>query len=139
MLYESLPKNEAVFDFEAVGDTTGETYKGQFTVRCVLNIAGRHSLELEKTRLMADYANPSSGLAGIAISLATVRAKIVDAPAWWKNSDEGSQIIDENIVFALYDKCNEVEAKWRDSLKKDADDVQSTSDQKEEAETAPKE
>jgi len=127
MLYESLPKNESVFDFEAKGETTGETYKGQFTVMCVLNMSGRHALELEKTRLMADYANPSRGLAGIAISLATVRAKIIDAPAWWKNSDEGSLIIDENVVLTLYDKCNEVEAKWRKSLKSQSEEAQADS------------
>jgi hypothetical protein len=130
MLYDSLPKNEAVVDFKAVGETTGETYEGQFTVMCVLNMAGRHSLELEKTRLQADYANPSRGLAGIAISLATVRAKVLEAPAWWKNSDEGSLIIDENVILSLYDKCNEVEANWRKELKKESEVAKATLDEK---------
>ena len=127
MLYDSLPKNEATFDFDEVGETTGERYKGQFTVMCVLNMAGRHALELEKTRLMADYANPSRGLAGIAITLATVRAKIIEAPAWWKNSDDGSQIIDENVVLELFDKCNQVETQWRKQLKEQAEEAKAES------------
>lgn len=130
MLYDSLPKNEAVFDLKVVGDTTGETYEGQFTVTCVLNMSGRHALELEKTRLQADYANPSRGLAGIAVHLATVRAKILESPAWWKNSDEGSLIIDENVTYALYDKCNEVEAEWRKELKKKSEEAKATLDEK---------
>lgn len=132
MLYDSLPKNEETFEFKEVGDTTGHVYEGKFTVMCVLNMAGKHSLELEKTRLMADYANPSRGLAGIAISLATVRAKILDAPSWWDNSDGGSLIIDENVVLALYDKCNQVEANWRKQLREQAETAKAESEPKKE-------
>jgi hypothetical protein len=119
-MYDSLPKNQRTFDLDLVGDTTGEQYVGQFTVKCVLDMSGKHALELEKTRLMADYANPSRGLVGIAVSLATVRAKIVEAPAWWKNSDDGAKVMDENIILALYDKCNEMEAEWRKELREKA-------------------
>lgn len=123
-MYNVLPKNEQSFDIDMVGETTNLQYKGTFTAKCVLNIAGKHSLELEKTRLMADYANPSAGLAGIAIALATIRAKIVDGPAWWKDSDMGSTIMDENVIFKMYDECNRVEASWRESLKKTAEEAQ---------------
>ena len=129
-MYENLPKNERAFDVDVEGDTTGLKYKGQFTVKCVLNMAGKHALELEKTRLMADYANPSRGLVGIAVTLATIRAKIVEAPEWWKNADDGAEIIDENVILAIYDKCNEMEAKWRKELKGKAEEAQ---EEKEEA------
>lgn len=117
MIYDTLPKNEQSFDVDLVGETTGIQYKGTFTAKCVLTMAGRHSMELEKTRLQADYANPSAGLAGISISLATIRAKINQGPAWWKDSDGGASIIDENIIFTLYDECNKLEAGWRTALK----------------------
>jgi hypothetical protein len=116
-MYENLPKNERAFDVDITGDTTGEKYKGQFVVKCVLSMSGRHTLELEKTRLMADYANPTRGLAGIAISLATVRAKISTAPDWWFNTSEGSDIIDENVIMTIYEKTEEMEANWRRELK----------------------
>jgi len=132
-MYDSLPKNEKSFDIEMVGETTGHKYSGQFTVVCVLDMAGRHSLELEKTRLMADYANPSRGLVGIAVSLATVRAKMVEAPAWWKNSEDGASILDEEVVLHIYDKSNEMEAEWRKELKTQATEAQEAKVQKEEA------
>jgi hypothetical protein len=116
-MYDSLPKNEKTFDVEVVGETTGFKYTGQFTVTCILDMAGKHQLELEKTRLMADYANPSRGLFGIATSLATIRTKIVSSPDWWKNADDGASIKDENLIFTLYDKCNEMETQWRKELK----------------------
>lgn len=123
-LYDSLPKNEKSFDIDLKGETTDLQYKGTFTARCVLNIANRHAMELEKTRLMADYANPSNGLAGIAIALSSIRAKITDGPAWWKNSDAGANLIDENIIFILYDECNKLESAWRKELKKDGEEAQ---------------
>lgn len=116
-MYDSLPKNEKAFDIDVKGETTGVQYKGQFTVTCILDMAGKHSLELEKTRLMADYANPSRGLFGIATSLATIRTKATKTPDWWKNSEDGALIKDENVIFAIYDKCNEMEKLWRQELK----------------------
>jgi hypothetical protein len=98
-MYSNLPKNEKTFSVDLTGEDTGQKYTGEFTVRCVLNMSGKHQLELEKTRLMADYANPSRGLAGIAISLATIRARIVKAPEWWAETDAGAEILDENVVL----------------------------------------
>lgn len=123
MLYDSLPKNEKTFDVDVVGDTTGVKYQGQFTVLCVLDMEGKHTLELEKTRLMADYANPSRGLFGIATSLATIRAKVVSSPAWWKNTSDGATIKDENVIFDIYDKCIEMEKEWRKELKEASDEA----------------
>ena len=122
-MYQALPKNERSFDVDVVGDTTGVQYKGTFTTRCVLNMAGRHAMELEKTRLMSDYANPSPGLAGISITLSTLRAKIVEGPAWWKDSDNGATIIDDNVLILLYDETNRIESEWRKELKKVAEET----------------
>ena len=122
-MYSSLPKSERSFDVDVVGDTTGVQYKGTFTAKCVLNMAGRHAMELEKTRLMSDYANPSAGLAGISITLSALRAKIVDSPSWWKDSDGGATIIDDNVLLYLYDEVNKLEAAWRKDLKKVAEDT----------------
>lgn len=122
-MYDTLPKNERAFDVDLVGDTTGVQYKGTFTARCILNMAGRHAMELEKTRLMADYKNPSDGLAGISITLATLRSKIVEGPAWWKDSEGGATIIDDNVLLSLYDEVNKLENAWRKDLKKNAEDT----------------
>ena len=124
MMYDALPKNERTFDVDIEGDTTGVKYKGQFTVVCVLDMAGKHALELEKTRLMADYANPSRGLSGIAISLATIRTKVVSSPDWWKNLDDGASVRDENVIFDVYDRCNEMEKQWREELKKSSEEAE---------------
>jgi len=116
-MYATLPKNEVTFNFHEVGSQTGIVYDGQFTVKCILSISDKHVLELEKTRLMADYANPSNGLAGIAITLSTLHAKIIDSPQWWKDLSNGYSMLDEDVIMKLYDKCVEVENKWKESLR----------------------
>jgi hypothetical protein len=119
-----LPKNEASFDFDYVGATTGKKYDGQFTVVCMLNMARKHALEIEKTRLMADFQNPTDGLFGLAVVLANLRVRIVEAPEWWKQSKGGFDILDEDALVALYDKVIDQEAKWRESLKAKAETAQ---------------
>jgi hypothetical protein len=112
-----LPKTEATFDFKEVGETTGKEYAGRFTVHCVLNMARKHLLELEKTRLLANFLNPTDGLVGIASILAHLRTKISDGPEWWKQSDGGADILDEDILIKLFQKCAEKEQEWKAAVK----------------------
>lgn len=113
-----LPSKEKTFAFEHIGETTGKKYDGQFTVLCVLNVGQKHSLALEKTRLLGNYANPTDDLAGLAIILANLRAKIVEAPEWWKQSNGGASLDDEDAMVVLYRKVQEAEFQWKEELKK---------------------
>jgi hypothetical protein len=113
-----LPKNEEIIEVDIEGDTTLKKYQGQFTVRCVLSAGQRHGMELEKSRLMGTSSQPTDALVGLAEVLGTLRAKIVDAPDWWKQSLGGSQLVDENVLMELYNKIGESEIEWRNKVKK---------------------
>jgi hypothetical protein len=115
-----MPSKESVFDFEQTGDLTEKKYDGRFTVLCILDMRQKHLLELEKTRLQGNYASPTDGLAGIAEVLANLRIKIIDAPEWWKQSNGGYDIVDEEVVVALYNKVKDAEIEWRAKLKEKA-------------------
>lgn len=112
-----LPSKEKTFTFEHTGETTGKKYDGQFTVLCVLNVGQKHAMALEKTRLMGNYANPTDDLAGFAVILANLRAKIVSAPEWWNQSNGGAVIDDEDTLVVLYRKITEAEIEWKETLK----------------------
>jgi uncharacterized phage-like protein YoqJ len=118
-----LPKKESTFEFEHVAKMTDKKYDGKFTVRTVLNMGQRHQLEMEKTRLMADYVNPTDGLAGIAVILSKLRVHVIDGPEWWKQSAGGFLIDDEDALVALYDKVIEAENKWKNDLKKKGEEA----------------
>ena len=66
-----LPSKESAFDFDHTGTDTGKRYEGQFKVLCLLDMGQKHRLELEKTRLLGNHPNPTDGLAGISIILAS--------------------------------------------------------------------
>jgi hypothetical protein len=112
-----LPKNEAVFEIDLQGDTTFKQYQGQFTCRCILTMGQKHAMELEKSRLLGNFPNPTGELEGLAIVFANLRAKVTDGPEWWKQSAGGSTISDENILVELHSKLNKVEAEWRQKVK----------------------
>jgi len=119
-----LPNKQRTFNFEHVGEDTGKKYEGLFTVLCVLNIGQKHARDLEQTRLLGNHANPTDSLAGFAVILSNLRAKIVDAPEWWKQSAGGSLIEDEDALVLLYKKVEEADALWREELKKKSQSAQ---------------
>jgi hypothetical protein len=116
-MYSALPKQERSFDLKVTGGVTGHEYAGTFTVRCVLNIGQKHAIELEKSRLLSDQRNPTNGLASIAVTLAEIHGRTVEAPAWWKDSNAGADLLDEDVIFAIFDKCLELEDQWKAELK----------------------
>lgn len=125
-----LPKNEATFDVDVVGEITGKRYDGLFTVRCVLNMGQKHALEIERSRLMGNFGAPTDGLVGIAIILSSLRAKIVDGPEWWKQSNGGSTMLDDNVLLEIYSKINEAEAEWKKTVKERVEGQASTTQAK---------
>jgi hypothetical protein len=114
---EQLPKNESNFSVDISGDTTFKKYEGAFTVRCILTTGQRHTMELEKSRLLGSSINPTDALVGLAEVLATLRARIVEAPGWWKDSLNGTNLSDENVLMELYTKVGEAETQWRQKVK----------------------
>jgi hypothetical protein len=124
-----LPNNESTFDVDVVGETTFKHYEGQFTVRCVLNMGQKHAMELERTRLLGNYANPTEELSGIAIIFASLRAKVTDGPEWWKQSVSGTTIKDENVLIDIYGKAVKAETEWREKVKEMATPKEATSPQ----------
>lgn len=112
-----LPKNERTFEFNVVGDNFGKSYSGAFTVKCVLNIFERRLLELEKSKLRADIVNPTPDLIALTTILANLRLRVKEAPEWWKQSNGGDNMEEENVLVELFDKVMEQETLWKESLR----------------------
>jgi hypothetical protein len=124
-MYKTLPKIDRSFEVDLKGATTGLEYKGTFTVRCVLNIGQKHQVELEKSRLTGDHRNPTNGLANIAVTLAEIHGRVVEAPAFWKDLKNGAEILDEDVVYEIYNKCMDLEDQWKSELKKAGEEAAS--------------
>lgn len=113
----SLPKNESSFDFEHVGELYGKKYEGQFTVKCVLTVADKRNLEIEKSRLTADLMNPTGNLSALGAVIANLRVRVIQAPDWFNQIIMTLDILDEEVIFELYSKCLDKSVEWRESVK----------------------
>jgi len=116
-VFMDLPKNEKSFIFDHIGEITGKKYDGEFKVKCILSMFDKRELELKKTQLKADSQNPTNLLSSISHILATLQVRIINAPSWWEQSLGGFDILDEDVVLALYDKVMEQERLWKEELK----------------------
>jgi hypothetical protein len=112
-----LPKNETTFNINVVGDATLKKYEGEFTVRCVLTVGQKLLMESEKSRLIGSSSFPTNDLVGLSEILATLKAKIIEAPEWWKQSLGGTSLSDENVLIELYTKVLEAETQWKQKIK----------------------
>lgn len=127
----SLPKNESTFDFEHIGELTNKKYEGQFTVKCVLSLADKRYLEIEKSRLTADLMNPTGNLSALGSVIANLRVRVIEAPDWYNQAIMSLDILDEEVVFELYANCLKKSDEWRESIKKKAEEKSEGNVQKE--------
>lgn len=123
-----LPEKQSTFEFEHEGLT--KKYEGRFTVKCHLNAGEKHQLAMEKTRLMADYINPTDDLAGLATILSKLRVHIIDGPEWWKQSAGGFLIDDEDALVALYDKILGAEKEWKEKVRNKGSEAKAKNEEK---------
>ena len=117
----SLPKNESAFDFSHVGELTGKKYEGTFSVKCMLSIADKRILEIEKSRLTADLQNPTGNLSALGSVVANLRVRVINAPDWFNQSILSLDILDEEVIFELYSECLNKSEEWRSAVKDKAE------------------
>jgi hypothetical protein len=116
-MYKSLPNNIKTIHIDVEGETTGIRYEGSFGVKCALSIRDKQAVEVSKSRLTEDMANPSNSLYAMAAMISILRAKIMDFPEWWKEVNYGSDLLDDNVLIELFEKCEQASEDWRKSLK----------------------
>lgn len=113
-----LPKNQKSFQLDYTGELTGKRYEGTFTVKCVLNMAEKRKLEIERSGLSADLTNPTGNLNAIALVVSNLRVRITDAPDWFKQAIITLDILDEDVLFELYSKSLDKSEEWISEVKK---------------------
>lgn len=110
------------FSINAVGETTGESFKGVFKAKPRLS----HRDTLLQDQMRRDLLGPkpeAAGQAAVANSLvfSKIWAHLVEAPSWWKDAGNGVDLLDEAPVVAVYDNIVRVEKEVLDAVKKAGD------------------
>lgn len=120
-----LPKNESIVKLSIIGDSTQKLYDGAFTIKCILN-----NYESVQVALRTDRYNEGSESVGTQTRLfnraiAELELRIIDSPDWWKSSDSGRLLFDQNVVFELFTSSLEAQKEWKDGLNKAAEESES--------------
>lgn len=110
------------FDIHVVGDETGETWTGRFKIKTVMS-------KLDECRQDNFYRfyigenNPqfvSPQVLNIAQILSQLRVRTVESPKWWEESALGENLLDDNLLQAVYDGMTKAVKARRDSREKAA-------------------
>jgi hypothetical protein len=111
-LSKEIPSTECDFIIEAEGEVTKKKFVGEFTCKIPRR---KEQCLIDKHRAflnggMADQLSPETLRFHHMISY--LRYTITESPKFWKESDLGYELYDENVVKAIYDKVLEFEIEW---------------------------
>ena len=117
-----LPKDESTFNISVVGDNTKEQYRGDFTVKTMMTNG-----ELLQVAVAIDRAGGSSASLPVGYklfirSLAELDVLVVDCPKWWKNSEYGRTLKDQNVVGEIHAKALSAQDEYKAKLAKAAEE-----------------
>lgn len=113
-LSKSIPSPECEFIIDQVGEVTKKHYVGEFTCR-IPSRKEQCLIDKHRAFLNGDLAAMLDGATlrfHHMISYLRYTLKTDSVPKFWKESDLGYELYDENVVKAIYDKVLEFEVNW---------------------------
>lgn len=100
-----------------IGERTDRTFSGDFVVRKFLS----HRQQLAKDQLLREYLKGEnvqiSSQVGRADQLSTCQASIESSPDWWKESNAGLDLFDDNVLIELFEAITKVQREAEASIK----------------------
>lgn len=111
--------NNSLFSIHVVGDTSGQTWTGEFEVKRTLSKMD----QLKQDQYFRFYlgtdspAFASPTAQAIAEVLSQLRVRIVKSPGWWAEQGQGEKSEDDNLLKEIFTKAMEAEREYVDSLK----------------------
>lgn len=101
------------------GEITGTLWTGEFRVKTYLNYADQLRRDQVRRELLGredgNSASPRASSAALVFSELFVR--IVNAPSWWNEHENGTLLADDSVVRFIYNKALKAETLWTDARK----------------------
>lgn len=136
--------NEHSFTVSIVGDKTRQKYEGQFTVKCLMTNAELIELGLRLDQYNRGSQTLAPGAALLNRAFAELEVRIVTdeksgqqkAPLFWRESDGGRRLLDQNVVYEIFEKAREAEQIYVDRLTKATEETEDSAESAAKAKTA---
>jgi len=126
-----LADNEHKFYLKVKGEKTGQSFEGDFVVKCILNHEEQIDVAIRVDRYNAGSRtiSPNHALMNRTIAELEVRIKVDEkgkplAPTWWVENDYGRLLYDTNILYSVFAEATKGESIWRDRIAKKAEEAE---------------
>lgn len=107
-----LPSMEYRFSITVQGDSSQQMYLGDFLYKRP-TIGERSLIDQMRARLNGDLRTIDEGIALNNEALSYLRFTLKEYPDFWKDSNFGFNLMDENVLLEIYNKVVLFEAEWR--------------------------
>lgn len=108
---------------KVVGSLTGETWAGDFRIWRVLT----HRQQIERDRITREFLGTSPSPAieetGRATALADLQVRVITSPKWWEACGNGADMIDNEVLGAIYKAAIESENGFYEERRKAAEEA----------------
>lgn len=121
----AIDAGDSPFSLHVVGETTDETWKGEF--RAKKRLSHRDQLTKDQVRrelLGGQPGQPTERALSTSMILSELRVRLTKFPPWWQDTNFGLDLDDDNVIGEMYDKAIAIEQEALDAKKKKAEAVQ---------------
>ncbi len=111
------------FSVNIIGDKTGKQWVGDFKVKTLLSHRDDFMRDMKRREFLGPI-NPQLADAytlNAAEAFGELSVRIVEAPAFWKESGGGLDLIDNNVVREIYNQAMAAEKAVLDKVKAEAE------------------
>lgn len=111
-LAEELPETTHEFQIDLIGRITKRRFMGEFKCK-IPTIRDQALIAKHKAMLNGEFpVYLDASVHKIHNMIAYLRFTIVDAPLFWRSSDLGYDLRDDNIIEGVYDEVMAFENEW---------------------------
>lgn len=115
-LASDLPETNHVFQIDIVGRITKRRYLGEFQCK-IATIKDQAMIAKHEAMMNGEYPiYLDAGIKKIHKQIAYLRYTLVDSPIFWKNSDLGYDLRDDNVIEEVYDQVIAFENAWLNQI-----------------------
>lgn len=111
-LPKSLPESEVDFEIDVNGEYSNRPHKGQFRSK-ILTLRDQALVAKHKAHLNGDIAHQLD-LTTLKLHqmISYLKYALKEVPKWWRDADFGYELLDMNVVEAVYNQALDHEEKY---------------------------
>jgi hypothetical protein len=127
-LEPKLPETSKTFQIDIRGSATNQRFLGEFVCK-IPTLKDQSNIAREQARLNGEYPDfLNSGVKQLHQELAYLKYTLIDVPKFWRDSDLGFELRDQNVVNAVYEEVLKFEDEWLKAIWGDESNEQSNSE-----------